>query len=99
MINLSQVIKKPLITEKTISNVKNNRFTFMVDKKADKNSVKKAVEEFFDVEVIKVWIMKYLGKKKNVGRKRKTIKKPDWKKAIVELKKGQKIDYFEIESN
>lgn len=95
--DLSQVIKKPLITEKTASLTAQNKYTFVVDKKANKETVKKAVEEFFKVKVKKVWLIKVLGKKKTVGRfRRKIIKKPDWKKAIVQLAKDQKIDLFEI---
>lgn len=94
--DLSQVIKKPLITEKTASLTAQNKYTFVVDKKANKETVKKAVEEFFKVDVKKVWLIKVLGKKKRVGRfRRKIIKKPDWKKAIVQLAKDQKIELFE----
>ena len=94
--NLSYIIKKPLITEKTMALVQVGKFTFMVDKKATKKTVKKAIEEFFNVNVKKVWLIKVLGKRKRAGRRqRRMIKKPDYKKAIVKLKEGQKIDLFE----
>jgi len=94
--DLSHIIKKPLITEKTMALAQEGKFTFVVDKKANKKSAKKAIEEFFKVEVKKVWMMKVLGKKKRSGKQRRMIKKSDWKKAIVKLKEGQKIDLFEV---
>ena len=94
--DLTYVIKGPLITEKTMNLVNEDKYTFVVDKKADKRMVKRAVEEFLKVEVKKVWIMKVLGKIKNSSRSRKKlIKKSDWKKAIVQIKKGQKIELFD----
>ena len=73
-----------------------DKYTFKVDKRADKRTVKRAVEEFFKVEVKKVWLIKVWGKRKRVGRhKKRMIKKSDWKKAIVLLKEGQKIDLFD----
>jgi len=94
--HLHQLIKKPLITEKTMNLVNEGKYTFVVDKKADKKMVKRAVEEFFKVEVKKVWLIKVWGKRKRVGRyKKRIIKKSDWKKAIVLLKEGQKIDLFD----
>lgn len=94
--HLHQIIKKPLITEKTMILANEGKYTFRVDKRADKKIIKRAVENFFKVEVKKVWVIKVWGKRKKVGRqKKKTIKKSDWKKAIVLLKEGQKIDLFE----
>ena len=55
--HLSQVIKQPLITEKTTALTKQNKFTFKVDNKASKSIVKQAVERFFKVEVKKVWLI------------------------------------------
>ena len=94
--NLSYIIKKPLITEKTMALAQEGKFTFIIDKKANKKTAKKAIEKFFKVEVKKVWIIKVLGKKKRTGKKRRIIKKPDYKKAIVKLAEGQKIDLFEV---
>jgi len=94
--DLRHVIKQPLITEKTMNLTNEDKYTFVVDKKADKRIVKRAVEEFLKVDVKKVWMMKVLGKIKNSSRSRKKlIKKPDWKKAIVQIKKGQKIELFD----
>ena len=94
--DLNRVIKKPVITEKSMILAERGKYTFAVDKKANKESVKKAIARFFSVEPLKVWIIKIKGKRKRTGRLRRTItKKPDWKKAIVQLKPGQKIEIFE----
>lgn len=94
---LNQVIKKPLITEKTMIATSSGKFTFMVHPRATKELVKNAVESFFKVDVKKVWLTVTAGKSKRVGKsKRNVITKPDWKKAIVKLAKDQKIDLFEI---
>lgn len=93
---LALVIKKPQITEKTMAQTSQSCYTFQVDKRADKNLVALAVEKFFKVKVKKVRLLKVLGKTKPASRfSRKLVKKPDWKKAIVQLVAGQKIDLFE----
>lgn len=95
--DLKNIIKKPLITEKTNKLTDEDKFTFIVDKAASKPVVKKAVEEYFKVDVLKVWLIKIKGKTFRSGRmKRKISKKPDYKKAIVKLKEGQKIDLFDV---
>ena len=95
---LNYIIKKPVITEKSMALAKEGKFTFLVNKISKKSTVKKAVEELFKVDVIKFWLFKDRGKKKRVGRlKRKIVKGPDFKKAIVKLKKDQGIDLFELE--
>jgi len=88
------IIVIPLITEKG-SNLRmaENKYIFQVAKKANKPEIKKAVEELFKVKVEKVTTMIMHGKTKRVGRFEG--KRPDWKKAIVELKKDQKIEFFE----
>jgi len=92
---LSQVIKEPLITEKSMDLAGKGRYCFVVDKRVNKHQIKQAVEKFFKVNVVKVRTMKVLGKSKRTGKYlRKISKRPDWKKAIVELKKGEKIDIF-----
>ncbi len=93
--NINQVIKKPLITEKAMALAKEGKYTFIVDIKADKKKVKQALGVLFGVQAIKVNLLKYKGKKKRAFRMRKLIKKSDYKKAIVQLKEGQKIEFFE----
>ena len=88
------VIQKPLITEKSsIGRDELNLATFAVDRRANKQEIKRAVEELFDVEVVRVRTMQQQGKKRRVGR---TIgRRPAWKKAIVQLAAGQSIEFFE----
>jgi large subunit ribosomal protein L23 len=94
---LSNVIKRPLITEKTMAATAQNKFTFKVDWQATKATVKQAVEVFFKVKVKKVWLTTIAGKTRRVGAARKNlVKKPDWKKATVKLLPGQKIDLFDV---
>jgi len=89
-----QIIKKPLITEK--SNRKKeeeNQVFFVVDPKANKVEIRQAVEQLFKVKVTQVHTMNLAGKRKRVGRS--TGWKSDWKKAIVTLREGDRIEFFE----
>lgn len=95
---LDYIFKKPIITEKSMIEKAQNRYTFEVDTRASKGQIKKAAEEAFGVEVISVKTAKIAGKRRRVGRFRREVKKPDRKKAIIELKKGQKIDLFEVQT-
>ncbi len=88
------VIKRPLITEKTsIQKEKLNQISFEVDRRANRISIKKAVEKIFDVNVDAVRTIQVKGKVKRRGLI--TGKRKDWKKAIVTLKPGERIDFFE----
>ena len=88
------IIKKPLITEKTsIQKETSNQITFEVDRCANRVEIKKAVEKIFSVNVLGVRTMQVKGKKKKRG---KVIgKRRDWKKAIVTLIPGDRIEFFE----
>lgn len=87
------ILKKPVITEKSMALQGENKYTFIVDLKANKVEIKKAVEELFKVKVEKVRTMRYRGKMRRVrGIWGKTS---DYKKAIVTLKDGSKIELFE----
>jgi large subunit ribosomal protein L23 len=88
------VIQAPLITERsTNQRSTENKYSFRVDKKATKIQIAKAVETLFKVKVTKVNTMIVSGKKKRVGAHQGMT--PDWKKAIVTLKKGDTISSFE----
>ena len=88
------ILIKPLLTEKmTALKESENRVSFVVDKRANKIEVKKAIEEAFKVKVAAVNVMNLLGKKKRLGKF--AGKRPDWKKAIITLKKGEKLELFE----
>ncbi|KQC10708.1 MAG: 50S ribosomal protein L23 [Smithella sp. SDB] len=89
-----QVIKKILITEKsTIARDESNKYFFEVDRRANKIEIGKAVEKLFKVTVADVRVINVLGKKKRVGR---TVgQKRSWKKAIVTLAAGNRIEVAE----
>ena len=92
--NLHDVIKRPIVTEKSsIAREESNIATFRVDPDATKHEIRRAVEELFEVKVDRVRTMNQPGKKKRVGKK--IGRKPSWKKAIVELAEGHTIEYFE----
>jgi large subunit ribosomal protein L23 len=89
-----QIIKRPLITEKsTRQKEEGNQIAFVVDLKASKIEIRQAVEKLFKVKVRRVHTMNLLGKRKRLGRFLGW--KSDWKKAIVTLREGDRIEFFE----
>lgn len=89
-----KLIRKPRLTEKTVMQKEaHNQVTFLVDPGANKTEIKKAVEALFKVKVEGVNTINTLGKIKRMGRS--SGKRKDFKKAIVTLKAGDKIEYFE----
>ena len=90
------VLVKPLITEKTMQLTAKDRFTFVVAKQASKHTIADVVEKQFKVNVLDVATSVIKGKVRKFGAKRMSKAILDSKKAIVQLKKGQKIDLFEI---
>jgi large subunit ribosomal protein L23 len=89
----AQVLLSPVVSEKSYSQIVENRYTFKVHKDAHKTQIRQAVEQLFDVHVVAVNVIKVQPKPKRRGMFAGT--KPGWKKAIVELKAGDKIDIFE----
>ncbi|MCK4404734.1 MAG: 50S ribosomal protein L23 [candidate division Zixibacteria bacterium] len=88
------IIKMPLVSEKSTNlRVDQNKYVFKVDRKANKLQIKMAVEELFGVQVVDVTTMMTHGRPKRLGRFEG--RRPDWKKAIVKLKKGETIELFE----
>ena len=88
------IIRKPVITEKTMSAMAENKYTFVVHINSNKSQIKKAVEEVFDVKVDSVKTIRTMGKTKRVGVH--IGKRADTKKAIVTLAKDSKsIEFFE----
>ena len=88
------ILRKPVITEKSMSEMAEKKYTFLVDVNANKCQVKKAVEEVFGVQVADVKTANYLGKTKRVGVH--IGKRADFKKAIVKLTEESKtIEFFE----
>jgi large subunit ribosomal protein L23 len=88
------VIIAPLITEKSMTGTSVDQYTFEVHPRATKTQIRHAVEQIFSVSVTKINTTNVGGKKKNFARKgvRTSGQQSDWKKAIVTLKPGQKIE-------
>ena len=86
------IIKRPVITERSADLMSENKYTFDVDVRANKTQVKHAIEEIFDVKVDSVNIMNIKAKAKRVGRYNGFTNKR--RKAIVTLKDGSSIDFF-----
>jgi len=88
------IIKRPLITEKSsIQKEEDNQVTFEVDRRANRVEIRKAIEEIFKVQVTGVRTMQVQGKIKRRGAI--LGKRRNWKKAIVTLAPGERIDFFE----
>ena len=89
-----EVLLGPLLTEKgTMLKEKENKVMFKVARNANKIEIKKAVEEIFKVKVGRVTTINCKGKKKRLGKHEG--RRPDWKKAVVALKEGEKLDFIE----
>lgn len=92
--NLHDVIRRPLVTEKsTIAREEQNLVTFAVDPRANKHQIRRAVESLFGVVVLDVRTMRQPRKSRRVGRF--LGRRPEWKKAVVQLAEGQTIEFFE----
>ena len=88
--DIRNIVKKPIVTEKaSVAKEKENKYTFVVDKDANKYQIKQAIEEMFNVKVVSVHTANYGGKTKRMGMHEG--RKSDWKKAIIKLKDGQEI--------
>ncbi|MGB6009718.1 MAG: 50S ribosomal protein L23 [Desulfobacterales bacterium] len=88
------LIRRPLITEKTnIQKESYNQITFEVDRNANRVEIKRAIQDIFKVKVASVKTIQVKGKTKQRGRI--TGKRRDWKKAIVKLMPGERIDFFD----
>ncbi|MBT0654456.1 50S ribosomal protein L23 [Geomobilimonas luticola] len=93
--NMYDVIKRPLVTEKsTIEKDERNVIALEVDRNANKIEIKQAVEKLFKVEVDDVNTVNVAGKVKRVGKH--IGKRSNWKKAYVTLKEGSNVDFFEV---
>ena len=89
-----KIIRRPLVTEKSTRQKEESRqYVFEVHRDANKIEIQSAVERLFKVTVLQVRTSNVLGKIKRLGRR--YGKRPDWKKAIITLKEGDRIDFFE----
>jgi large subunit ribosomal protein L23 len=91
--HLYDVLRRPLVTEKNTTLQAQNKYAFEVAKEANKPQVKQAVEEAFRVKVTTVNMIIVPGKARRVGRR--MVQTRPWKKAVVTLKSGDKIEFFE----
>ena len=87
------ILYKPIVTEKAMDESQKGKYTFKVNLRSSKPEIKKVVEKTFKVKVIKIGILNYTGKKRT--RARTKGRTASWKKAIITLKKGDKIELFE----
>ena len=95
------VIVSPVITEKTTEQMATSLYTFIVNKKANKHDITRAVEALWDVTVHDVRTMRYPGKAKRalLGRMAKNWnlgRRPSFKKAVVQLAEGDEIEFYEM---
>ncbi|MCX6004301.1 MAG: 50S ribosomal protein L23 [Chloroflexi bacterium] len=91
--NVYEVLRRPLVTEKVSRLAEQNKYAFEVYKKASKEQIKQAVEKAFKVGVIGVNIINVPGETRRMGKREVT--RASWKKAVVTLKEGDKIQFFE----
>lgn len=91
--NVNEILIKPLITEKNTMLGVQHKYTFKIDTRANKTQVKEAVETIFNVNVTAVNVISVPPKTRRVGKT--TGKTSPWKKAIVTLREGQRLEVFE----
>ena len=92
--NAYDIVRKPVITEKSMNEMADKKYTFIVDVNANKTEIKNAVEEIFKVKVDKVNTVRVMGKMKRMGKHEG--RRPSYKKAIVKLTADSKgIEFFE----
>lgn len=95
--NPYEIVVRPIDTEKTRYQASElGQYTFEVNSRANKIDVKRAVEEIFEAEVVSVRMINMPAKaSKRYGRGRRSVRRPPWKKAVVTLAEGQRLDLFE----
>ena len=93
IVHAHQVVLAPIVSEKSYHGSVHGKYTFRVHEDAHKTQVRQAIEELFEVHVVKVNILKVQAKPKRRGMIRGT--KPGWKKAVVQLKPGETIEVFQ----
>jgi large subunit ribosomal protein L23 len=102
MSNVYSVIRAPVVTEKSADAIENdNVYTFIVDRKANKIEILRAIESLWDVKVTDVRTMQYRGKVKRalmgrLSQNPKIGRRPAFKKAVVQLVEGDHIEFYEV---
>jgi len=94
------ILKRPVITEKSVALAQSeNKYTFEVDRLANKDQIRQAIEELYSVNVVNISTVRGHRVSKSTGRKRMKVTVAPNKKAIVTLRKDQKIDVYEFGAN
>lgn len=94
MLEEYRIIRRPIITEKASTlKEESNQVVFEVDRQSNKNEIKKAIEKLFKVTVLGIRTQNRIGKRKRMGRI--LGRRKNWKKAIVTLKEGDRVEFFE----
>ncbi|HAU40179.1 MAG: 50S ribosomal protein L25, large subunit ribosomal protein L23 [Candidatus Peregrinibacteria bacterium GW2011_GWF2_43_17] len=94
--DITQIIKKPVITEKGARGEPMNKFTFVVDKGATKIDIKRAIKEIYGMKVLKVNSTKVLEKGRIVGGRKYMKKRSEGKKVTITIEKGKKFDFTKV---
>ena len=92
-LDVHDILIAPVVSEKSYSLIEGNKYSFRVHEKAHKTQIRQAVEQLFEVHVEGVNVLKVQSKPKRRGAQRG--KKAGWKKAIVQLREGERIEIFE----
>ena len=93
--NIYEVIVRPLETEKAYQQREIGQYVFMVNRKANKGQIRRAVEEIYDVTVESVNVMNMPAKVNRIRGRRKVVRQAPWKKAIVTLSPGETLEALE----
>ncbi len=93
---MQTIIQRPVITEKTLMLARDGWYTFAIDRFTRKEDVAKEVKRLYNVTVLSVRTIAMHGKKRKTGKKAIYVSRPDWKKALVQVAKGQHIDAFDV---
>jgi large subunit ribosomal protein L23 len=91
----SRIIIAPIVSEKSMSDVAKNRYTFKVEVKANKDEIRKEISRKFKVDILKISTIIIKGRKYKSGARRSEVLQSPFKKAIVTVKVGQKISIFD----
>ena len=91
--SFQDILLRPVVTEKTTAMMQDNKYTFLVALKANKIEIRQAIEQIFKVKVLNVNTIRVMGKTKRMGKTQG--KRSDYKKAIVKLAPGDRIEFFE----
>lgn len=95
--NLTHILKRPVITEQSMHEATQGVFTFEVVSNANKHQIRNAIEQFYGVDVVSVRTTRIAGNRYRAGKQRQAKVASPVKKARVQLEAGQKIDLFELE--